>query len=67
MLDRGPSGAARNEQVLVRALSRGLVPENLADQRDEISLSHAARPRRAEADRVENPLVWGGQHSAEWG
>ena len=43
------------------------MPENLADQRDEISLSHAAGPRRAKADRIEKPLVRGGQHAAERG
>ena len=67
VLDRGPSSTARNEQVLFRALSRGLMPEDLADQRDEVSLAHAAGPRRAEVDRVEKSLVGGGQHSAEWG
>ena len=34
----GHPGTTRNQEVLVRALGQGLVPENLADQSGEIAL-----------------------------
>ena len=36
------------------------MPEDLTDQRDEVSLPHAVGPRRAEADCVKKSLVRGG-------